>query len=46
MFLVFDSIPDQYSNQEICYIVVCLYPFLLVYLPDKYITKNQLFCYK
>ena len=41
MFFVFDSIPDQYKTQEICDIVVSLYPFLLVYCPDKYITQQM-----
>ena len=31
MFFAFDSIPDQYKTQEICDIVVSLYPFLIIY---------------
>ena len=30
MFFVFDSIPDQNKTQEICDIVVSLYPFYLL----------------
>ena len=41
MFFVFDSIPDQYKTQEICDIVVSLYPFLIVYCPDKYKTQRM-----
>ena len=33
---VFDSIPDQYKTQEMCSIVVFLYPFLKGYCPGKY----------
>ena len=44
MFFVFDSIPDQYKTQEICEIVVSLYPFLVVHCPDKYIT--QVMCHE
>ena len=40
-FFVFDSIPDQYKTQEICNIVVSLYPFLIVYCPDKYKTQRM-----
>ena len=36
MFFVFDYIADQYKTKEICCIVVSLYPFLIVYCPDKY----------
>ena len=32
----FDSILDQYKIQEICDIVVSLYPFLIVYCSEKY----------
>ena len=39
MFFITDSIPNQYKTQEICEIVVCLYPFLIVYCPDNYITQ-------
>ena len=28
-FFPFDFIPDQYETQEICNIVICLYPFLI-----------------
>ena len=38
MFFVFDSISDQYKTQEICDIVVYLYPLLIVFCPDKYKT--------
>ena len=38
---VFDSIPGQYKSQEICDIVVSLYPFLIECCPDKYITQNM-----
>ena len=41
-FFVFDSIPDQYKTQEICDLVVPLYPSLIVYCPDKiYITQRM-----
>ena len=40
MLFVFDSILDQYKTQEICDIVVSLYPFLIAYCHDKYITQN------
>ena len=40
-FLVFDSIPDQYKTQETCDIVVSLYPFLIVYCSDNYITQKN-----
>ena len=42
MFLVFDSIPDQYKTQEIGDVVLYLYPFLIAYYPDKY--KIQKMC--
>ena len=35
-FLVFDSITDQYKTQKICDTLISLYPFLIVYCPDKY----------
>ena len=38
MFFVIDSIPDQYKTQKIYSIIVSLYPFLIVYFPDKYKT--------
>ena len=41
MFFVFDSIPDQYKTQEVYDIVVSLYPFLILYCPDKYITQKM-----
>ena len=34
------TIPDLYKTQEICGIVVSLYPFLIIYCPDKYITQR------
>ena len=40
MFFITDSIPNQYKTQEICEIVVSLYPFLIVYCPDNYITQE------
>ena len=40
MFFVFDSISDQYQTQEICDIVVYLYPLLIVFCPDKYKTHR------
>ena len=40
-FFIFDSIPDQYKNQETCDVAVSLYPFLIVYCPDKYITQKM-----
>ena len=33
--------PDQYKTQEICDIVVSLYPFLILYCPDKYKTQKM-----
>ena len=39
-FFVFDSIPDQ-NKTEIFVIVVSLYPFLIVFCPDKYKTKKM-----
>ena len=36
---VFDSIPDKNKTQKLCDIAVSLYPFLIVYCPDKYITQ-------
>ena len=44
VFFVFNSIPDRYKAQEICDIVVSLYPFLIVYCPDKY--KTQKMCHE
>ena len=41
IFFVIDSIPDQCKTQEICGIVVSLYPFLIVYFPDKYKTQRM-----
>ena len=41
MLFVFHSIPDQNKTQEICVIVVLLYPFLAVYCPDKYIIQKM-----
>ena len=41
MFFVLDSISDQYKSQEICDIVVSLYPFLTVYCPDQYETQRM-----
>ena len=41
VFFVFDSIPDQYKTQEMCDVVVSLYPFLIVYCPGKYITQKM-----
>ena len=40
MIFVFDSIPDQYKAQEMCDIIVSLYPSLIVYWSDKYITQR------
>ena len=40
MLFAFDSIPGQYKTQEICDIVVSLYPILIVYCSDKY--KSQI----
>ena len=40
MFLVFDSIPDQYKTQEIRDIAVPLYPFLIVFCPDNIKLKK------
>ena len=39
-FFVFDSTRDQYKTQEICDVVVSLYPFLIVYCPDQYKTQK------
>ena len=39
-FVLFDSIPDQDKNQEICDLAVSFYPFLILYCPDKYITQK------
>ena len=36
----FDSIPDEYKTLEIYDTVVSLYPFSIVYCPDKYITQK------
>ena len=41
MVFVFDAVPDQYKTQEICDIVVSLYPFLIVKYPDKYKTQKM-----
>ena len=41
MFFIFDSIPDQYETKQICDIVVSLYPFKIVYCPDKYKTQRM-----
>ena len=41
MFFVFYFIPDQHKTQEICDLVVSLYPFLIVYCPDKYLTQRM-----
>ena len=41
MVFVFDAVPDQYKTQEICDIVVSLYPFLIVKCPDKYKTQKM-----
>ena len=38
MFFVFNSVPDLYKTQEICDTAVSLYPLLIVYCSDKYIT--------
>ena len=40
-FLVFDSIPDQNKTQEICDMLVSLYPFLIVHYSNKYITQRM-----
>ena len=40
-FFAFDFILDQYKTQEISSIVVSLYPFLIVYCPDKYETQKM-----
>ena len=40
MFFLFDCIPDQYKTQEISNLVVSLYPFLIVYCPDKSIIQK------
>ena len=39
---VYDSSADQYKTWKICNIVVSLYPFLIVYCPDK--EKIQRMC--
>ena len=39
---VFDSTRDQYKTQEICDVVVSLYPFLIVYCPDQCKTQKWL----
>ena len=39
-FLV-DSIPDEYKTQDICDIVVSLYPLLIIHCPNKYITQTM-----
>ena len=58
MFFVVNSIPDQCKTQEICDLVVSLYPLIIMYCPDKYVTQimcdeaindsmaAQLVCYK
>ena len=38
MFFALNSITGPCKTQEICDIVVSLYPFLIVYCPDKYIA--------
>ena len=40
-FFVFDSIPDQYKNQEMCARVVSEDPFLTVYCLDICNTQRQ-----
>ena len=40
MFFLFDCIPDQYKTQEICNLVVSVYPFLIVYCPEKSIIQK------
>ena len=40
-FFVFDSIPDQYKNQEMCARVVSEDPFLTVYCLDIRNTQRQ-----
>ena len=32
---------DQYKTREICDIIASLYPFLIVYCPDKYKTLRM-----
>ena len=39
--VLFDFIPDQYKTQEICDLVVSLYPFLKLHCPDQYITQRM-----
>ena len=41
MFLLFDSIPDQYETQEICDRVASEDPFLIEYCSDKNKTRNE-----
>ena len=48
IFLVFDFIPDQHKTQEMCNIVVSLYPslypqllLLIVYCSDKYESQKM-----
>ena len=38
---LFDSIPNQHKTQEICDLVVSLYPFLVILWPDKYIIQEM-----
>ena len=39
--MVFRSTPNQYKTEEICDLVVSLYPSLIVYCPDKYIAQRM-----
>ena len=41
MSFLFDSFHDQYRTSEICDIDASLYPFLIVYCLDKYITQRM-----
>ena len=41
MFFAFESVPDQNKTHEICYIAFSLYPFLIVYYPDKNVTQKM-----
>ena len=36
-----DSIPDQYRTQEICDIIIMLYPFLIVHCPNEYTSQKM-----
>ena len=40
-FFVFGFIPYQYKTQEVCDIVVSLYPFWSIYCPDKNETQGS-----